>query len=797
MTAWWGQPIDPLIGRDTDLEHLITVLQRERLVTLTGPGGVGKTRLAQAAVAGFANAADDAVAWFVDCSAIEDAALIGATIAGALGLKGASSADPVELVGPVLRGRRGLLVLDNLEQVPAAGEAVVRLLEGVGGISILATSRITLQAQGEREIQVSPLELPANASREALYASPAGQLFLRRTDADGPDAQVRDTSAAAIVAMLRRLDGMPLGIELAAARSRVLSPEEIMRRLDERGPDAIDSSRRGDRRSLRSMIDWTVGQLTTDEAPVLEALSVCAGFDIALAEALAPDVDVLPAVESLLALGLVQRAAEVNGASRFRLLVVIQESVRRRASPERLVTAQERHAARMLELAATWQRTVQTQEGRGLVAAYIADADNVRRALDHLEAVDPRRALILVARLEDFWGAHGRGQEGFKRLMALEQTVEPCVELATAILALFDVSRYLLSNRQHRDLLARALDLARRSEDADTIEVALQYSAIAASYPGDADSINAFADELEAIARPDDPESHIRLLDVRSLRAWMEHGRSSSQNIALLRELVDALRAAGRERWIRLTADLSYSLLFAHQNAEAVRLSQQASRLLLELGREADASWALTSAAIGLADLGRVDEAVDAAVECAMLASRAAHPEAAANALFAAMPVALGLGQPLLAARLYGAIDEMVAREQTVWGDEDGPLGRGYMTAARRMASEVEIELALEKGRHWDPFAALEELPELLRTPSNRAVRTAFVVRHGNLTRREVEILRLIGLGRSDPEIAEELFISPKTASVHVSNIKGKLGAESRLQVALRAREMGLVADDG
>jgi predicted ATPase/DNA-binding CsgD family transcriptional regulator len=783
--------LDPLIGRDDDLRAVLDILARARLVTLTGPGGSGKTRLALAVVATLRHAVRDA--WFVDCSAIEDVALMGATIAATLDPLGAQRPDPIELVIAALNDRPTVLALDNLEQIDGVSAVALRLLEALPGLTVLGTSRRPLRMKGELEFPVLPLTLPHDASPAAVTSSPSGALFLTRASAMAPSMILDDATAADVARLLRRLDGLPLAIELAAARTRAMSPSEINRRLDDHGPEAIDSRVDDRHRSLRSIMDWTVGQLSPGDAEVLEAISVCAGFDIDLAQALLPDADVVPAIESLISLGLAQRTGSVNGASRFRLLQTIESAVSRRLSSENRGRFRDRHAAHFLEVAAAWERSAAKGATRALGAEYVADADNVRRALDHLEEADPRAGLVLLARLSLFWSAHGRAREGQERFQrAVSGAVGPSVELVRA--ALEQTALWIqYSPSEIRDLYDWALDTARVVGDQVCLEEALRLVAAAATGSDDIPRLLEVAAELEAIASEDDPDSRIRLLDVRAHVAWAVNGRTSDRYIDLMRELIAALREAGSDRALGMSVDLAGGLFGRGEYDESLRFARTAADTYLDLGRDGRAGWALGFVAPALAESGRLAEAIDAAVECASIAIRVGHAENVATALWAAMPVALAAGQPELTGRLYGAmIHGMFARGEIGLNKFDGEMSTSWLKRAERAAPGIAIELAVRDGERADPVQLLESLPEALRGLQGTTA-PGGILRHGVLTTREVEVLRLVGRGRSDREIAEALFISPKTASVHVSNIKSKLGVESRLQIALRARELGVV----
>jgi DNA-binding CsgD family transcriptional regulator len=238
--------------------------------------------------------------------------------------------------------------------------------------------------------------------------------------------------------------------------------------------------------------------------------------------------------------------------------------------------------------------------------------------------------------------------------------------------------------------------------------------------------------------------------------------------------------------------NLAGSLLARGEFAESARLAEKAGTLFRELDQQADLGWALAFVGPALAGLGRTADAVEAALESGVIAIDIGLSENVASAIWASIPVAIGVGRPELAGTLYGAlITGMLRRGDVVLNTLDTDLAATWLHEAERRGGALKVQLALAEGERADPIGLLRSLPSLLRR-TGRADAGIPILRHGVLTRREVEILGLVGRGRSDPEIGRELFISPKTASVHVANIKAKLGLDSRLQVALRARELGL-----
>ena len=242
--------------------------------------------------------------------------------------------NPVDAIREELRDRRALIVLDNVEQIPAAGQAIAALIAAIPGLRIVVTSRARVGIRGEIEVPLGGLALPDDGTPEAVERSEAGALFLARARAAGRLRQIDAEVAADIQRLLARLDGLPLAIELAAARTRVLSPREVVARLDSHGIGAIDADGDGDPGSLGQIIDWTRGLLSKDQIAVLEAGTLCAGFDVRMIELMVPHVDAVDAIDALLRLGLVRHAGEVDGTTRFRLLEVVRAQVQSTLQPE-------------------------------------------------------------------------------------------------------------------------------------------------------------------------------------------------------------------------------------------------------------------------------------------------------------------------------------------------------------------------------------------------------------------------------------------------------------------------------
>jgi predicted ATPase/class 3 adenylate cyclase len=415
------------IGRETEIATARGLLEAARLLTFTGPGGTGKTRLSLALAADVADGFPDGVT-FVPLEPITDPDLVASAIAGALGLYDGQR-PPLERLVDHLRERRALLVLDNFEQVLGAGGLVTELLRATAHLKVIVTSRAVLRVSGEQEFPVPPLPLPTvtyTGTAESLTAFDAVRLFLERALAVRPDFTVTNENAPAVAGIVARLDGLPLAIELAAARVRILGPSAIFERLGDRLSLLSGGGRDlpARQQTLRGAIDWSYDLLDEHERRLFARFGIfMGGAALETAEAVcgpAADLgmDVLDGLGSLVEKSLLRSVEDDHGDTRFTMLETIRAYASERlAGSGEEATLRERHARALLSLA---QRAADELEGpaRKVWLDRLADDhDNIRAALGwFIERGDAEGAGELVARLWRFWHTRGHLGEGRARV---------------------------------------------------------------------------------------------------------------------------------------------------------------------------------------------------------------------------------------------------------------------------------------------------------------------------------------------------------------------------------------------
>ena len=506
--------LSSLVGRDLEIAAVRKRLLAGRVVTLTGPGGCGKSRLALRVAALAADGFEDG-AWLVELASLTDAALVPASVAEALGVPERDAADPMAAIVRVLAGRELLIVLDNCEHVlGAAGQVVVMLAGQCPRVRILATSRERLDVPGELVFPVPPLGLPEDGSVRAVAASEAGRLFVTRARAASPAFALTDGDAAAVAEVCSRLDGMPLAIELAAARCPALGPVQLAARL-EGHPGLLSggAARPGRHRSLEALVSWSYDLLGEAERRLLARLSVLrGGFDLEVAERVAGGELLAPqAVAGLLASLAGKSLVQVQAGPvvRYWLLETVRQfAVGRLAASGEETAVHARLLEWALEVARPADAALSSAERAGWSGRLSAGQASIRAALSWaLGGAEPEAGRELAARLARWWIATGRYSEASQFLTtAAGVPAEAAPGIQARVLLGGAWSAYSRGdNRRAASLAADGIACAQQAGEPQLEAWGRNLLAALAWAAGDADRIVAELEASRALSGPADP----------------------------------------------------------------------------------------------------------------------------------------------------------------------------------------------------------------------------------------------------------------------------------------------------
>lgn len=638
-------PHGDIIGREVELAAATALLHRGcRLLTVLGPGGVGKTRFAIELAEGAAAAEfSDGVAW-VPLAGVGVAEAVPAAILAALGAAEASGRNEADSVLARLQDVRLLLVLDNFEHIPSAAELVARILAGCPGVRAVVTSRAPLRLAAEQEFWLEPLPPPATegpATPEAIQASPAVQLFTQRARTVDRHFAVDEANAVDIGELCRRLEGLPLALELAAPRIRTLSPGELVAQLGSRldllagGP--VDAPAR--HRSLRSTLDWSYDLLAPRSQRLLRALSVFAGgctFDAVREVCVPPDgpsFNLVDAVDALQRNSLLLRVEPPGRKARYSLLETVRDYARERleAASEEAGEIRRRHADYFVDFGVTTAAQLEGP-GQAAAAAQLEDEhDNLRAALQWLLEFEPEAALLLAGQLWMFWYMRGFAGEGRRYLSAaLQKTPATPARRARAkaLLGAGQLARAQADYPVARALMEECIVSYEELGDAAGRAHALFGTGFVARMQEDFDAANHYFDAALNLSRETGNAYGTALtlhhlgLGAAEVDGDLPHAR------VLLEESLALFRSIGFARHVALVVSTLGNVAQREGRLEEARvMHSEALTLLLDSGQYVDIHWVLE----GMADVayaeGDIEQAVRIAAAAQRLRERIGDPE--------------------------------------------------------------------------------------------------------------------------------------------------------------------------
>jgi len=792
------------VGRSRELAELEGAFGAARLVTLVGPGGCGKTRLAVEFTARRRAASLDL--HFVDLTPVTDAALVPVSIATALGVREVAGEALQDTMARRIGDREVVLVLDNLEQLPGAGSVIAELLAASPRLRVLATSRAPLHVRGEHQYPLAPLQLPGPvelASLEDLAEVEAVRLFVERARAIDPAFALTSDNAAAVASICARLDGLPLAIELAAARTRLFTPTALLARLDRRLPVLTDGPMDAPirQRTLRSTIAWSLDLLSEPDQRVFAALGVFAGgFTLAAAEAVAVDPahpnggpDVLTSLDHLVEQNVLTVAPDAEGEPRFRMLETIREFAREQVPEPDQVGLRDRHLAYFVALAersepqlrgpdqALWLRRLATEQAD--IRAALAWAQEAHR--------DDSMLRLAAALKRRFWhdaGGLGEGLRWLEASLAVAADAPAALRVKAQQRAAW-IAWEMGNTDRSQELFEASLAAADDDDHRSRIEalIGLSLRALGVGGPEFDAAAERMAEAIEHARHMGTPGALVEPLLVAGQLAKARGDLAQAR--AHFEEALDMAREAG-DVWGAASALIQRGALtlLAGEHANAEALLAESVRLSIESGDRgvvfAHANAALAQA---LTVQGKLQAARSRLRDGGAAVRGAENPPGAMFMLEAAAAWLASAGMLHAAVEAWAAADAYRTDHRWPVVPEEEKTRRRSWAATREALGTVRFEMLWAMGWSRDVQEALDlamaavcaaDLQDLPAAPAP-ARRRRF-----DLTPREQEVLALVASGMSDGEIATSLVISKKTVSVHVANIKAKLGASSRVEVA-------------
>jgi predicted ATPase/DNA-binding CsgD family transcriptional regulator len=783
------------IGRAGEIDDVSALLGKHRLVAVTGPGGVGKTRLAGEVMSRVTDRYADGV-WLVELASVQEPALVTRLVAAALGVREQPGSPLVDVLTMVLSRQQLLLVLDNCEHVLGAAAALcAALLPVADDLRILATSREPLRVAGEARYRLAPLRLPSPSDGAAAAESEAVALFTDRARRADPDFAVTDVNQPAVARLVSQLDGLPLAIELAAARADVLGVTQLVDRLDDRFTLLVGADRlaAGRQQSLTATVDWSYQLLTEAEQQVFRRLSVFpAGFTLQAAEAVAGR-DAVSVVLRLVDCSLIAPPRQgPDGGARYLMLETVRGYAATIAAEggdqAEAATSLAAYAVAAAEQAAAGMDTSSTEPA----AVRLLDAEDatMRQALAWAMDHDSVTALRLAVALAPWWVLRGRSAAEYPVLREAARHAAPGSELWCAAQQWLGPAALLAGD------LAASLD--HHTEVCDALAGGPPSRALANCLSGQSAALSNMGRIPEAIAAGRHSLEVARQLDY-----------PAGQALALASLAIPAYYSGDVDGALRLL-DEAGQVQGDFPGWVARAVTYILATVQIEAGELAAAERTCDESLVRAREVGDLQNQAAALVQLAVVGQRAGRTEPAAARLREALPIALRAGggfelcngldccghlcaaarRPGDAVTVWAAHAALLQQHGIADAAPDAQRRQEPLRKARRALGSDGARAAEARGTSMSMTTAVE-YAILLSTPGEPPDET--LPGAVKLSGRERELVALVAQGRTDAQIAAELYISIRTVSSHLDRIRDKTGCRRRADLTRLALAAGLV----
>jgi predicted ATPase/DNA-binding NarL/FixJ family response regulator len=814
--------------------------QHTRLLTLVGPGGTGKTRLAIAIGEQVADDFVDGVA-FVSLASTQDSTLTITTIAQALGVRESGDMSLLASLTTFLQARQMLLILDNFEHLVAAAPVVADLLAACPGLTVLVTSRSVLHLYGEHVFEVTPLALPSAGTSVpvALLAEiDAIRLFVERARAARAGFELTDGNAQAVAAICARLDGLPLAIELAAARVRVLSPAALLARLEHRlkvltgGPQDVPARQQ----TMGNTIAWSYSLLTDEQQGLLRQLAVFSGgWTLEAAEAVSvADAAIVDEFSALVDQSLIRQRPEPHGSTRFEMLETIREFALDELTDRESMQARQRHAEFFVEFAESLAQHYEGPRQIEIMDQLEQEHDNIRAALDwFVSRGEATAGLRLAGAMWQFWHLRGyltEGRQQYARLFALpDLNVPPRVRAvaltsagalalwqqdAEATLAHHEAALRIWKTLPVADQAERGLSLiclgdlasdqgrlaeaqayydealahGHRYERARGVGAALMLLGRLAYIRGERDKMVPLLRKALSVAR-NAGDLWILSLALQHLGTIALDCGDFAEAEAMLDEALDLDRRLGAKRHlVHCQVRRAWLDLYRGQPDASVPRTDEAIAIARELGERTLTAYGLSTAGWGCRLSGSLDRADSQYREAITLAREVDDPIMTIMILDGITHLYVASGRMKAAVMIASATSHARDAFGNPPTEPDRLATERSLATARQRLSPEQFSAAWEAGLTLSLDDGIGIVLDSARIDIRRVPEPIT-----GLTRREIDVLRLIAASKADKEIAAALSISPYTVMRHVQNILAKLSLPSRTAAATWAMRNGIV----